>query len=287
MKEFNLKSLVRNNILNITSYSSARDEFSGKADVFLDANENSYCPDVIKDINRYPDPHQKNLKEAISLSTRIKSDNIFLGNGSDEIIDLLFRVFCEPNTDSVVLMPPTYGMYKVSADINEIKTINVILNPDFSINVEEVLRVVSEHNIKMIFICSPNNPTGNCFSSNSIKIILDSFKGIVIIDEAYQDFSNKESWNKNLSEYPNLVVIQTFSKAWGLAGVRLGIGFAGKEIIRILNNIKPPYNINSITQEIGIKAINNISAKKQTVDKILKSREYLASELHKLKCITR
>lgn len=276
MKEFNINNLVRSNVAGLKPYSSARDEYqsTGSEMVFLDANENPFQTDV----NRYPDPQQRSLKTELAKIKNVSTEHILLGNGSDEVLDLLFRAFCEPGKDNVITLPPTYGMYKVLANINNIENREVLLNSDFEPNVEEILNSVDQ-NTKLIFLCSPNNPTGNSFSEEKIIHILKNFNGLVVIDEAYIDFSNKESWLNKLKEYPNLVITQTLSKAFGMAGIRLGICYASVEIIQILNKIKPPYNVNELTQLRALDRVLN----KQDVDleiaDLLKQRTILSEAL--------
>tara|TARA_Y100000766_G_scaffold35837_1_gene25659 strand:+ start:2717 stop:3757 length:1041 start_codon:yes stop_codon:yes gene_type:complete len=264
---FNLNEIVRPSIKGLKPYSSARDEFTGKADVYLDANENPYG----NGLNRYPDPYQKKLKSKISKVKNINKNSILLGNGSDEVIDLLFRAFCEPGKDEVIILPPTYGMYEVCADINNVKTKKVSLTSDFEVNETKLLKAISK-NSKIIWFCSPNNPTGNTMDPLVIKNVLNTFKGIVVIDEAYIDFSDSQSWIDFIEFHPNLFIIQTLSKAWGLAGLRLGMGFASKEIISILNKIKPPYNINSLTQKKALEAIGCLEKKNENIDAILNEK---------------
>lgn len=276
MKEFDLNKLVRPNIAGLKPYSSARDEYqaNGQEMIFLDANENPFQTDV----NRYPDPQQRNLKAELSKLKQIPEGNILLGNGSDEVLDLLFRAFCEPKQDNIITLPPTYGMYKVLAGINDIENREVLLTSDFQPDVKRILETASE-NTKMLFLCSPNNPTGNSFSEEKIQELLENFKGLVVIDEAYIDFSQKESWLNRLEEYPNLVVTQTLSKAFGMAGIRLGICYASSNIISILNRIKPPYNVNELTQ---LRAFNRIKDPKKIyleVSDILNERLNLSKVL--------
>ncbi|MBN2766272.1 MAG: histidinol-phosphate transaminase [Paludibacteraceae bacterium] len=275
----NLKELLRENILNLKPYSSARDEFKGKASVYLDANESPYNHPY----NRYPDPQQTKLKEQISKIKNIPAANIFLGNGSDEAIDLLFRAFCEPDTDNVVAIEPTYGMYRVCADINNIQYRTVNLNQDFDI---EAYRVMDATNVrtKIIWLCSPNNPTGNDLNEEEILKLLHWFRGIVVIDEAYIDFASRDSYSRLLKEYPNLVILQTFSKAWANAGVRLGMAFASEEIIAVLNKIKYPYNVNMLTQQHISDMIKNDGEEQVKVwsEIIKRERTRLSNELLKL-----
>lgn len=276
MKEFNLNKLVRSNIAGLKPYSSARDEYqaNGQEMIFLDANENPFQTDV----NRYPDPQQRNLKAELSKLKQIPEENILLGNGSDEVLDLLFRAFCEPKKDNIITLPPTYGMYKVLAGINDIENREVLLTSDFQPDVERILEVVDD-NTKMLFLCTPNNPTGNSFSEEKIQELLENFKGLVVIDEAYIDFSQRESWLNSLKEYPNLVVTQTLSKAFGMAGIRLGICYASQEIIAILNRIKPPYNVNELTQLRAFQRIMNPEKINSEVSDILNERMNLSKVL--------
>src|SRR5947209_8385265 len=254
---FDINKLVRKNILNLKPYSSARSEFSGVANVFLDANENSFGSPLIKWYNRYPDPLQWELKKKISTIKNITPDNILLGNGSDECIDLLIRAFCDPQKDNIIICPPTYGMYEVYAHINDVSVKEVPLIPGYQLNLESMESAIDEHT-KLIFLCSPNNPTGNSLVREDVEIVLNNFEGIVVIDEAYINFSRQRSFIAELIDYPNLVIMQTFSKAWGLAALRLGMNFASKEIIDVLNKIKPPYNINQATQELAMKALKRL-----------------------------
>lgn len=272
---FDLDKLVRKNIKGIKPYSSARDEFSGEAKVFLDANENSLGSPLLKWYNRYPDPHQVKVKVALSAIKNISADSILLGNGSDECIDLLYRCFCEPGKDNVIICPPTYGMYEVSAAINDVELKRVSLLPNFQLNVEAILDTV-DANTKLIWICSPNNPTGNSMDYEDMEMILNNFNGLVVVDEAYINFARQKSMLAQLEDYPNLVVLQTFSKAWGLAALRLGIAFASPEIISWLNKIKPPYNINQATQEMAIQAMEDLGMVNDMIREIVSMREALA-----------
>ncbi|MEL7586969.1 MAG: histidinol-phosphate transaminase [Prolixibacteraceae bacterium] len=269
-----LEKLLRNNIKNLKPYSSARDEYSGEAMVFLDANENPYNAPY----NRYPDPLQRKLKEKIATIKQCRPEQIFLGNGSDEPIDLLFRAFCEPGTDNMVSIDPTYGMYQVAADINNIEVRKVKLKDDYSFLAAELLEK-SDGLTKLIFLCSPNNPTGNLLDKNEILKLIQSFGGLVVLDEAYTDFAPGASLLPDLEQHPNLVILQTFSKAWGMAGIRLGMAFASTEIIRILNKIKYPYNINILTQQKAVELISNEDEKAGWVDLLISERERLAKEL--------
>lgn len=284
MKEFNIKSLLRPHIATLKPYSSARDEYSGEAGVFLDANENPVGSVNGGDYNRYPDPLQKALKEKLAELKQVQAANIFFGNGSDEAIDLLFRAFARPGIDNVVILQPTYGMYEVSAGINDIEVRTANLSKTFQLNAEAILKVVDE-NTKMIFVCSPNNPTGNLMDSVLVEDILNEFTGLVVVDEAYIDFADSESFTKKLLQFPNLVVLQTLSKAWGLAALRCGIAFASVEIIAILNKIKPPYNIGRHTQQTALKALHKEDAKKAMVKEIVRQRGLLSDELSRLKTV--
>ncbi|MDX5422645.1 MAG: histidinol-phosphate transaminase [Hymenobacteraceae bacterium] len=275
---FNLNDIIRPNVLKMKAYSSARDEFKGAASVFLDANENNLGSLAGENYNRYPDPHQKKLKERIAEIKGVQPEQIFLGNGSDEAIDLLFRMVCRPGQDSMLHLPPTYGMYEVSANLNEVALEAVQLTPDYQIPVEEVLLQVKP-STKIIFVCSPNNPTGNLIESDSIEDLLRAFPGLVVVDEAYIDFADGRSWTNRLKEFPNLVVLQTFSKAWGMAGLRLGLAFASEEIIAVLDKIKPPYNINEATQELALQALERTEALKDMVEEIVQERELLMEAL--------
>lgn len=272
---FNLTKLIRPNIQVLKPYSSARDEFSGEAKVFLDANENSLGSPLQKWYNRYPDPHQLAIKQKLSTIKGISSEHIFLGNGSDECIDLLYRCFCNPGKDNVIICPPTYGMYEVSANINDVALRKVPLLSNFQLNLIEIEAAIDEHT-KLIWICSPNNPTGNSLHRIDIETILNNFKGIVVVDEAYINFSKQKSFVQELVEYPNLVVMQTFSKAWGLAGLRLGMAFASTEIIAVLNKVKPPYNINQSTQELVLQALDDLGQVNDMIRLLVDMREALA-----------
>lgn len=277
--EFDLDNILRRNIANLTAYSSARDEYKGKEGIFLDANENSYGSPLDKNYNRYPDPLQLSLKEKISKIKGLPVENIFLGNGSDEAIDILFRAFCRPAIDNVIICPPTYGMYEVSANINDIEVRKVNLFPDtFQLDVENIFKNINL-NTKMFFVCCPNNPTGNGVKWADIKKILDSFKGIVVIDEAYINFASYRSLIPELLNYPNLVILQTLSKAWGLAGLRVGMAFASQQIIDVFNKIKPPYNINAVSQEIAMEALDNIEQINGWIKTIVAQREIISKEI--------
>lgn len=275
---FNLDKIIRPNIANLLPYSSARDEFSGEAKVFLDANENSLGSPLKKWYNRYPDPHQIAIKNKLSIVKGIPAEHIFLGNGSDECIDLLYRSFCTPSKDNVIICPPTYGMYEVSATINDVSILSVPLLPNFQLNLPEIEQAINA-NTKLIWICSPNNPTGNSITRNDIETILNNFNGIVVVDEAYINFSKQKSFVQELTEYPNLVVLQTFSKAWGLAGLRLGMAFASTAIIDVLNKVKPPYNINQSTQELTLNALEEVGQVNDMIRLLVDMREALAEVL--------
>jgi histidinol-phosphate aminotransferase len=272
---FDLDKLVRLNIKKLTPYSSARDEFSGDAKVFLDANENSLGSPLTKWYNRYPDPHQRALKEKLSRIKGIAPEHIFLGNGSDECIDLLFRSFCEPGKDNVVICPPTYGMYEVSANINDVEIRKAPLLEDFQLDLVHLETLVDAHT-KLIWLCSPNNPTGNALNREDIEMVLNNFNGIVVIDEAYINFSRQKTFIQELVDYPNLVVLQTLSKAWGLAGLRLGMAFASVSIIEILDKVKPPYNINQSTQELVLKALEEVGQVNDMIRILADMREAMA-----------
>jgi histidinol-phosphate aminotransferase len=261
-------------------YSSARDEFKGEAEVFLDANENPYQTPY----NRYPDPLQKKVKEKLAAIKGVPPAQIFLGNGSDEPIDLLIRAFCEPNQDSILITEPTYGMYSVCAEVNAVNIQQVPLTPDFDLDLDSIPKTF-DATTKVIFLCSPNNPTGNLLSREKIHEVLKRFYGIVVIDEAYIDFAKSNSFIHELERYPNLVVLQTFSKAWGLAGLRLGMAFASTEIIAILNKIKYPYNVNIQTQQLALEALDNAYKKDIWVEEILASRDKLVKALKSLKIV--
>lgn len=278
---FKLEKLLRPHIATLQAYTSARDEYTGKEGVFLDANENPFGSITEQDFNRYPDPYQSELKEKIAEIKGVKPSQIFLGNGSDEAIDLLFRAFCNPAKDNVILLPPTYGMYEVSASINNVEVQKVPLSAQFQIRTDKILGAVDKHT-KIIFVCSPNNPSGNKVDRDDILYLLKKFKGIVVVDEAYIDFSDEPSFTTELKNFKNLVVMQTFSKAWGLASLRLGMAFASKDLIKILNRIKPPYNISGLTQETVLAAMGNYEKVKAMTAEILSEREYLKSRLESM-----
>ena len=270
----NIKQLVRPNILKMKAYSSARDEFKGTASVFLDANENPYD----NGLNRYPDPLAWAVKTELSKIKNIAPEHIFLGNGSDEVIDVLMRIFCEPRIDNIVTLPPTYGMYQVSADTCDVEVIKVELNENFQPEIDKILRGANERS-KILFICSPNNPSGNAIDSGTILNLVNNFNGIVVIDEAYADFSKQPSCIEWVTTFPNVVVMQTFSKAWGLAAIRLGMAFASQEIIDLMNKVKPPYNVNQLTQQAALDALKNEAQKNKQVVEILAERDILQVRL--------
>jgi histidinol-phosphate aminotransferase len=278
----NINNLLRKNIQNLKPYSSARDEYTGDAMVFLDANENPFN----EPYNRYPDPLQKELKQKISVLKNIAADQIFLGNGSDEPIDLLIRAFCEPGIDNIVTINPTYGMYQVAADTNNVEVIKVSLTSDFELEPVKLLQAVNR-NTKLIFLCSPNNPSGNSLDADAMLEIIKNFEGLVIIDEAYIDFARGKSFLPELDKYPNLVILQTFSKAWGMAGIRLGMAFAASEIIQVLNKIKYPYNLNILTQQKALELLENKEQVDTWVKMLIEERGKMAKYLAKLPFVTK
>ncbi|MBA4198375.1 MAG: histidinol-phosphate transaminase [Chitinophaga sp.] len=271
---FNINNLLRENIKTLKPYSSARDEFKGEASVYLDANENSLGSPLTKWYNRYPDPLQWKVKEALAAIKKVEPTNIFLGNGSDECIDVLFRSFCEPKKDNVIICPPTYGMYEVSANINDVIIKKAPLTEDFQLDLIHLENLV-DANTKIIWICSPNNPTGNSINRTDIEALLNNFNGLVVIDEAYINFAKQKSFVQELNEYPNLVILQTLSKAWGLAALRLGMAFASKEIIEVLNKVKPPYNINQATQDLVLKALEEVGQVNDMIKELVDMRNAL------------
>ena len=275
---FALEKIIRENIKRLTPYSSARKEYGGAAQIFLDANENSFGSPLERNYNRYPDSLQTKIKELVAADYSLKPDEIFIGNGSDEAIDLLFRIFCEPKKDDVLICPPTYGMYEVSAEINDIQVKRVNLTADFQLNFSAVKNAI-DRNTKLIFICSPNNPTGNSFAAEEILELAKNFGGIVIVDEAYIHFSSEKSLVSEIGSHPNLVVLQTFSKAWGLAGLRVGSAFANAEIIELFNRVKPPYNVSQIAQETVVEALKNKSAFERMLVEIVSERGKLVERL--------
>ena len=276
----NIADLQRENIKNLQPYACARSEFKGNASVFLDANENP----MNAPFNRYPDPLQVTLKEKIAKLKGVRPTQIMLGNGSDEPIDLAIRIFCEPKEDNIISVDPTYGMYEVSADINNVAYRKVLLNDDFSLDAAKVLEKVDSHT-KLIFLCSPNNPTANLLDKAQMRRIIEEFQGIVIVDEAYIDFAPEASWLKELDKYPNLLVLQTFSKAWGLASVRCGMAFASEEIVGFFNKVKPPYNLNFLTQNFVLKALDQAERTQEWVEMLLEQRNVMVKALQVLPCI--
>lgn len=281
--EFNISALVRANIKELVPYSSARSEFKGNAEIFLDANENAYGSPLEENYNRYPDPYQNKLKERLSQIKGVPPKNMFIGNGSDEAIDLLYRIFCVPGKDNVIICPPTYGMYEVSANINDVQVLKVPLTPeDFQLNVASILESINDQT-KLIFVCCPNNPTGNGVKWNDIKVLLENFKGIVVVDEAYINFAKYRSLIPELLNYPNLLIMQTLSKAWGLAGLRVGLAFASSMIIELFNRVKPPYNISQPAQEIALKALQQTDQVNEWIRLVVRERDEMAAQLKQLK----
>jgi histidinol-phosphate aminotransferase len=280
--KFNLNNLIRDNIKNLKPYSSARDEYKEASGgmVFLDANENPFQNGV----NRYPDPQQNKVKTQLSKLNCISSKNILLGNGSDEVLDLIFRAFCEPNQDAIITLPPTYGMYSVLANINAVENIEIELQSDFQPKVDAILNAQNEQT-KLLFLCSPNNPTANSFKADTIEKLISNFNGVVVIDEAYIDFSKEESWISRLHKFPNLIVTQTMSKAYGMAGIRLGVCYASLDVISILNRIKPPYNVNELTQLRALKRLSQSVDISEEIQKILEQRAWIISELKAIPCV--
>ena len=276
MNNFDLQKIVRPNIWALQPYSSARDEFTGSEGIFLDANENPFG-----DNNRYPDPHQAKVKEGLSKLKGVSPDNIFIGNGSDEVIDLVYRIFCEPAKDSAIICPPTYGMYEVSANINNVNIVKIPLTDDFQLNIDEIIK----QEAKAVFVCSPNNPTGNILEG--IETLLAQTDKLVVVDEAYIDFSYKESLISKIDEYPNLLIMQTFSKAWGLAGARVGVAYANKSIITLMNKTKPPYNVSTLNQVAAINGLTDINKYKSEIEILLQQREYLKESLAELNIVKR
>jgi histidinol-phosphate aminotransferase len=283
INSFNLDSLVRDNVKVLKPYSSARDEFEDfdTADmVFLDANENPFNNGV----NRYPDPQQASVKSILAKQNKVNPNQMLLGNGSDEVLDLIFRAFCEPKVDNVITLPPTYGMYGVLANINAVENREVLLSTDFQPQIEKIFKAIDD-NTKMIFLCSPNNPTGNSFSEESVMTLLEHFNGLIVIDEAYIDFSEKESWLQKIDQYPNLIITQTLSKAYGLAGIRLGICYASVAIISVLNKIKPPYNVNELTQIRALERLDNMNVIQSEIKAIIGQRSELLKVLLDVKYV--
>ena len=271
---FDINNILRDNIRRLVPYSSARDEYQGEASVYLDANENAFGSPLEQQFNRYPDPLQYNVKKRLSEIKGVPVRNIFLGNGSDEAIDILFRSFCNPGVDNVILVPPTYGMYQVSANINDVAVKNVPLTQDFQLNLDGIAEAIDPHT-KLIYVCSPNNPTGNSIDRADVETLLANFSGLVVVDEAYINFSRQKSFIQELTEYGNLVVLQTLSKAWGLAGLRVGMAFASEEIIEVMNKVKPPYNVNEASQQLALQALANIDQVNGWIKETLLQRDRL------------
>lgn len=272
-----IDKIVRKNVRTLTSYSCARDEFPGSDGIFLDANENPFGS-----LNRYPDPYQKELKAAACRLKGVSEDTLFMGNGSDEIIDLTYRIFCNPGNDKVLTFPPTYGMYEVSASVNDVEVVKIPLKDNFQINLKDTMPLLKNKNLKLIFICSPNNPTANCIDGTDIEYIISNFSGIVIIDEAYIDFCNKPSFIKMINRYSNLIVMQTLSKAWGLAAVRIGMAFSNPDIISYYNKIKPPYNISTVNQKAALEKLSKVEEYSYQVAEIVRERKRLSDFLEQL-----
>lgn len=275
-----LEDIVRPNILNLQPYSSAREEYTGRQGVFLDANENPFG-----ELNRYPDPYQKELKQKVATLKKVDSTNIFVGNGSDEVIDLTYRIFCNPGNDKALTFAPTYGMYEVSAAIHNVALLKITLTNDFQIDLEQVKPFLKDSSLKLIFICSPNNPSGNLMNKTAIEFILKNFKGIVFVDEAYIDFANEASLISLIEQYNNLIVSQTFSKAWGLAAARVGLAFANEKIIALFNKVKPPYNVSQLNQKAVINALNKPQVYQKNRNIILSEKERLKAALMSIKKI--
>ena len=281
---FDINRLIRDNIKNLKPYSSARSEFSGAASIFLDANENSFGSPLTKWYNRYPDPLQWDVKRKIAAIKKVEARNMLLGNGSDECIDLVIRAFCNPQRDNIIICPPTYGMYEICAQINDVPVKEVPLTTAYQLDLEAIESAI-DADTKIIFFCSPNNPTGNSLNREDIEMVLNNFDGLVVVDEAYINYSRQRSFVTELNDYPNLVVMQTFSKAWGLAALRLGMIFASEEIVDVLNKIKPPYNINEATQELVLKALDNLEDVNSMIRETIKEREELISGLSSLSIV--
>jgi len=279
---FNLENNIRPNILSLLPYSSARDEFKGNEGIFLDANENPFGK-----LNRYPDPYQLELKQKLTQLKSVDNDNIFIGNGSDEIIDLCFRIFCNPGIDKALTFSPTYGMYDVSASINNVELIKIPLDDNFQIPIQQTLEIIKDESLKLIFICSPNNPTGNLLNQPDIEAIIKQFNGLVIIDEAYIDFSESKSSISLINDFPNLIVSQTFSKAWGLAAARIGVAYANEKIITLFNKVKPPYNVSDLNQKAALSALENQNDYQANLKTILKEKELLKLALAQLSFVKR
>ena len=279
-----IENLIRENIKSLKPYSSAREEFKNSASnlVYLDANENPFDTGL----NRYPDPQQNLVKAALAKIKNVSREQLLLGNGSDEVLDLIFRVFCEPKVDTVIALPPTYGMYEVLANTNDVKILNISLLDNYQPNVDEILKAQNSQT-KLLFLCSPNNPTANSFNADKIETLIKKFNGIVVIDEAYIDFSSQESWTRRLNEFPNLIVIQTLSKAYGLAGIRLGACYSSTKIISVLNKIKPPYNVNQLTQQTALKALQNSIKTNNEIAIIISERNQLIIDLEEISFIVK
>jgi len=279
-----IENLIRENIKSLKPYSSAREEFKNSASnlVYLDANENPFDTGL----NRYPDPQQNLVKAALAKIKNVSREQLLLGNGSDEVLDLIFRVFCEPKVDTVIVLPPTYGMYEVLANTNDVKILNISLLDNYQPNVDEILKAQNSQT-KLLFLCSPNNPTANSFNADKIETLIKKFTGIVIIDEAYIDFSSQESWIGRLNEFPNLIVIQTLSKAYGLAGIRLGACYSSTKIISVLNKIKPPYNVNQLTQQTALKALQNSIKTNNEIAIIISERNKLKTDLEEISFVVK
>ncbi|MFZ4101729.1 MAG: histidinol-phosphate transaminase [Sphingobacterium thalpophilum] len=275
---FKLDHILRKNIKELVPYSSARDEFKGEASIFLDANENSFGSPLDQNYNRYPDPLQLKVKKRLSEIKGVPVKNIFLGNGSDEAIDILFRAFCNPGIDNVITLPPTYGMYEVSANINDVEVRKIPLKADYQLNMDAIAEAIDDHT-KIIFICSPNNPSGNSIDRQDIETIIANFNGLVVIDEAYINYSRQKTFIQELTEYSNLVVLQTLSKAWGLAGLRIGMAFGSEEIIEIFNKVKPPYNINEASQELAFEALKHVDQVNNWIKETVAERSNLIDKL--------
>lgn len=278
----NINQLARSNVLNMHPYSSARDESGGIQGIFLDANENPFGNN-----NRYPDPYQRELKQKLSELKNVDAEKIFVGNGSDEIIDHIYRVFCNPGKDKVMFFSPTFGMYQVAAELNDVEVIDIPLTSDFQINTDEIKKYITDENLKVIVICTPNNPTGNVMNPKDIDYILDNFNGIVAVDEAYIEFTDQRSYIDKINRYPHLVIFQTLSKAWGIAGVRIGMAYANPEIIQLLNKVKHPYNISALNQKAAIEALNQDSEFEKRKSIILEEKKKLRSALEKLSIVTK
>jgi histidinol-phosphate aminotransferase len=282
----NIENLLRENIKRLVPYSSARDEYTGKASIYLDANENAFGSPLPDAWHRYPDPHQQALKEKLSGIKGVPAANIFIGNGSDEVIDLLFRVFCNPGVDNVIICPPTYGMYAVSAATNDVAVRNVLLTAEFQLDLPGIEAATDAHT-KIIWLCSPNNPTGNVLHRADVELILNNFPGLVVIDEAYINYSRQRSFIQELTEYPNLVVMQTLSKAWGLAALRVGMAFAGAPVMEALSKVKPPYNVNGASQQLALQALDQVALVNESIRMTVAERARMAAALDTLPIITK